>query len=404
MAKLLATIEVPRAAPDRERSDYHIVLEAADRTVEKLWCSHEWWNQYPARGITDLDLTKWVASQCYGLADALWKFHVLPKKDGDLNEKRRGLHCDIKPDNILHYEEWAIQPNANPKATVHERLGVLQLSDFGLSSFHSTRSVENHRIAGDFLDYAAPETDFLLTHSPAADIWHLGCLFMDFATWLLDGPEGYKRFCDGRLTTVLRGRRCRFATFTQDVVSESNESTAANALSPSRTPKTYVDVNRAVLEVCVMCTECGFLLLLLINAKQQGTYLCQHKKSSEFIRELCHLAINYMLVMRDTNQKQKVVEYRQEPQAVADRLTSKQVAEILRRSISRSDEYFRPSRADILPFEHNGWRRSSLLLYYDVKQLQRISQKVRSGLDPEEAGLKMPGVTEVRGEVEPSMV
>lgn len=107
-----------------------------------------------------------------------------------------------------------------------------------------------------------------------------------------------------------------------------------------------------------------------------------------------------MLVMRDTNQTQKHVEYSREPKAVADRLTSKQIAEILGEAISKGDDYFKPSRADILPFEHLGWRRSCLLLHYDIKQLQKISQRVRSGLDPEEAGLERPGVTRVKGEEE----
>ncbi|KXX75719.1 Calcium and calcium/calmodulin-dependent serine/threonine-protein kinase [Madurella mycetomatis] len=377
MAKLLATIEVPRAIHDRERSDYHLVLEAADRSVENLWSSQDWWDRYPDRGITELELAKWVARQCYGLADALWKFHRFPRTKNDGNDKTHGLHCDIKPDNILHYENWKLDTGRDSKGTVHEQLGVLQLSDFGLSSFHSARSVENYRIAGNFLDYAAPETDFLLVHSPAADIWHLGCLFLDFVTWLLDGPKGYKKFCRDRLTTTLRGERCRFATFTPD----TQEAKSTEGLPSGKSPRTYVEVNEKVLK--------------------QGTYLCRHPKSSAFVRELCHLAINYMLVMRDTNQTQKVVEYRHEPQAVPDRLTSEKVAGILGKVITWDDDKFKPSRANVLAFEDHAWRRSDLLLYYDTKQLQKISQRVRSGLDPEDAGLERPGVTMVRGEEEP---
>lgn len=103
-----------------------------------------------------------------------------------------------------------------------------------------------------------------------------------------------------------------------------------------------------------------------------------------------------MLVMRDTNQTQKAVEYRHEPQAVPDRLTSEKVAGILGEVIAWGDDQFKPSHADILPFEDPAWRRSDLLLYYNTKQLQKISQRVRSGLDPEDAGLERPGVTMVR--------
>ncbi|KAK0649012.1 kinase-like domain-containing protein [Cercophora newfieldiana] len=358
IAKLLATIEVPKSVSGRERSDYHLVLEAADRNVESLWTSRGWWAQ---RGVSDLHLAKWVSRQCYGLTHALWQFHEFPKKDKDMNEKTRGLHCDIKPDNLLHYQNWDPSAGPDPKGTVDEKLGVIQLSDFGLSSFHSTRSVDNHLVAGDFLNYAAPETDFLLTHSPAAEVWHLGCLFMDFATWLLEGPDGYEKFVDERLTTGLRGERCRFATFT----------TGGSDGRKGNSPRTIVEVNQAVL--------------------RQATYLSEHEKSSDFVRELCHIAVNYMLVMRDTNQKQKCVEYSQEHLAAADRLTSRAAASILERMAARGDEYFMPSKVDVLPFDHPRWKRPTLELQYTVHQLQQISKRVRSGFKPSEAGLTKPG-------------
>lgn len=359
IAKLLATIEVSSSISAQERSDYHLVLEAADRNVENLWTSEEWWANYPARGVTDTDLAKWVSRQCYGLTDALWKLHDFPRGDQDTNDKTHGLHRDIKPDNLLHYENWNPETGYDPEGTVDKKLGVIQLSDFGLSSFHSTRSVGNHHVPGAFLDYAAPETDILLTHSPATDVWHFGCLFMDFATWLLDGPAGYGKFAEERLTTVLRGNMCRFATFT------------AGGNGGRSRGVTTVEVNQTVLK--------------------QATYLSQHEKSSGFVRELCHIAVNYMLVMRDTNQTQKCVEYSQERQAAADRLTSNQAAKILSEMAKRDDDYFKPSKAEVIPFESSYWKRPTLEFQYTVHQLQQISKKVRSGLEPGEAGLKKLG-------------
>ena len=253
ITKLLTTIEVSSAQPGSGRSDYHLVLEAADRNLEELWRSDEWWSQYPARGITDLDLHRWVACQCYGLADALWRFHDFRPQEGDMSDKNHGLHCDIKPDNILHYEAWKEDATDVPRGTVHKKLGVLQLGDFGLSSFHSTRSVDNHHVVGAFLDYAAPETDIALRHSPAADVWHLGCLFIDFATWLLVGPTGYSDFVKKRVTRVLRGNRARFATFTPTTKDGQikNEHLSSQQGSPmSQEEFTRVDVNPKVLEVC----------------------------------------------------------------------------------------------------------------------------------------------------------
>jgi len=107
------------------------------------------------------------------------------------------------------------------------------------------------------------------------------------------------------------------------------------------------------------------------------------------VRELCHIAVDYMLVMRNTSQTQISVEYSREPQPVADRLTSKKAAELLGTMIERGDKYFQPSRGAVIPFESR--KRPVLELQYTVQQLQQISKRVRSGFDPAEAGLTKPG-------------
>ncbi|KAK1830135.1 calcium and calcium/calmodulin-dependent serine/threonine-protein kinase [Podospora conica] len=381
ITKLLATIEVPGEHSGSGRTDYHLILEAADRNLEQLWRDYKWWDEFPGRGMPDLDLHRWVASQCYGLTDALWRLHDFRPREGDMNQKNHGLHCDIKPDNILHYERWKEDETAEPRGTVHAELGVLQLGDFGLSSFHSTRSVDNHHIAGAFLDYAAPETDIVLTHSPAADVWHLGCLFIDFATWLLDGPRGYERFLARRVTSVLRGKRGRFATFTpttRDGRRPSSDPSSQEGSPANQEDCTRVDVNPKVL--------------------QHATYLCEHPNSTPFVRELIHLAVNYMLVMRDTDQKQIDVEYSQIPTEVKDRLTSKKACEILKGFMAKPDDYFQPPvvQDDVTPFDADCWKRSSLVFQYSVQTLRIISKRVKSGLGPEEAGLIRPGLRVVK--------
>jgi hypothetical protein len=136
IAKLLATIEVRRTVSKRERSDYHLILEAADRNVEALWSSGEWWQRRVVSGeVSNLHLAKWVSRQCYGLTHALWKFHKFPKTDKDIDEKTRGLHCDIKPDNLLHYENWNIDDGYEPKGT-----GMFNIR--GLLSLRSNLLVE----------------------------------------------------------------------------------------------------------------------------------------------------------------------------------------------------------------------------------------------------------------------
>ena len=100
-----------------------------------------------------------------------------------------------------------------------------------------------------------------------------------------------------------------------------------------------------------------------------------------------------MLVMRDTDQSHIEVEYSQEPTEVKDRLTSRHTSEILQNMMGNDDNYFKVGLedAEVIPFDHECWKRSSLVFQYSVQTLRTISHRVHSGLDPEEAGLKKPG-------------
>ncbi|KAK5655303.1 hypothetical protein OQA88_5870 [Cercophora sp. LCS_1] len=258
IARLLATIEMPKAISGREWSVYHLIFEAADRSIGELWKSREWWMK---RDVSDLHLAKWMLLQCYGVTHALWKVHELAEDDQDMNEKTRGPQCLITPDNLPHYQNWDPKAAPDPLGTVDEKLGVVQLSDFGLSVCYLEESANNRRVLRDLMAYDAPETKILSTYSPAAE---------------------------------------------------------------------------------------------------QATYLCTHEKSSDFVRELCHIAVNYLLVVQVTIQEPKPVKYSREPPAAADRLTSRALTEILKRMTTMANDYFTPSKADVIPFDHPCWKRLSL--------------------------------------------
>jgi len=138
---------------------------------------------------------------------------------------------------------------------------------------------------------------------------------------------------------------------------------------------------------------------------KQATYLFQHRRSSEFIRELCHMAVNYLLVMRDTDQKheQKLNQYHPVsvvPAEVEDRITSKEVATILSERARKTTEtgYFSPSTCKpFKPFENECWRRHFLELGFSVKQLREISHNVWKGMPPAAAGLAQPGIAKRPG-------
>jgi serine/threonine protein kinase len=106
----------------------------------------------------------------------------------------KGRHGDIKPGNILRYApEAALQG--------HE-WGTLVISDFGLARFHQEHSVRREYRNGNGLSatltYRAPEADLDQKVSCSWDLWPLGCLYLEFLTWLLQGWNEVDKFSEER--------------------------------------------------------------------------------------------------------------------------------------------------------------------------------------------------------------
>jgi serine/threonine protein kinase len=89
-----------------------------------------------------------------------------------------GRHGDIKPENIL----WFQSRNSDQK-------GILKITDFGLTEFshsHSNFYKPKSKMAMT-PSYRAPEGDLEGGAGPSSDIWSLGCIFLEFITWLVGG-------------------------------------------------------------------------------------------------------------------------------------------------------------------------------------------------------------------------
>ncbi|KAH7161677.1 kinase-like domain-containing protein [Dactylonectria macrodidyma] len=142
----------------------------------------------------------WASKQLWGIMGALdtihnpQHLHVSGK-----GEKRYGRHGDIKCDNILCFQVAGASDQY-----------VLVISDFGLSDFNrdtSRSNIPNQRIPA-VPGYRPPECDIkggLV--SRAYDIWTMGCLFLEFLTWLLGGPTCLKEFQHKRETTFITGSK-----------------------------------------------------------------------------------------------------------------------------------------------------------------------------------------------------
>ncbi|KAH7152143.1 hypothetical protein B0J13DRAFT_619724 [Dactylonectria estremocensis] len=138
---------------------------------------------------------RWASKQLSGLMGALDTIHD-PKHLHD-PDKRYGRHGDIKCDKILCFRA---------AGTPDEYIFVI--SDFGLSRFNRDTSRSNipNKLIPTVTGYRPPECDIeggLI--SRAYDIWTIGCLYLEFLTWLLGGPQLLHEFRDKRMDMYITG-------------------------------------------------------------------------------------------------------------------------------------------------------------------------------------------------------
>lgn len=173
LIKLLATYY--------DESFYNLIFPWAAGNLQDYWQWHS-----KAQRPTIL----WVITQCLGIAKALQRIHHY-SFPGEGGQAKMGRHGDIKPENILWF------PSETTSGTNDQ--GVLVLSDFGLTRFHHTDSVHRtYRTLAASPTYRAPDFDLKERISPFWDIWSLGCVYLEFLTWYLQGYKAVERFSEQR--------------------------------------------------------------------------------------------------------------------------------------------------------------------------------------------------------------
>jgi serine/threonine protein kinase len=141
----------------------------------------------PSDNLTGHQMALWFSKQCLGIAEGLSMIHTsgtsLPADNSNSGTHQiHGRHGDLKPENILWFKSYQ---DTHPSCS----LGVLKISDFGLTRFNGTRS-KSHvdaRGVGMSPTYRAPEYDIARQIAQSYDIWTLGCVLLEFATWYLLG-------------------------------------------------------------------------------------------------------------------------------------------------------------------------------------------------------------------------
>jgi serine/threonine protein kinase len=129
---------------------------------------------------------QWLLDECWGLADGLATVHGRPETGSDLTSLF--IHADIKPQNILCF------------ASRDSMKGpfILKLADFGLSRMIAPRERLNVDNFPHTKTYRPPEYDVGGSANLNYDVWCLGCVFLEFITWVLLGWDGVVDFIESR--------------------------------------------------------------------------------------------------------------------------------------------------------------------------------------------------------------
>jgi serine/threonine protein kinase len=184
LISLLATYE--------QFKSYFLIFHWAEADLQRYWREV---NPTPSM---DWETVIWVAKQCKGIADGIMTIHQYRTSSSKLQPQPHneifGHHGDIKPENVL----WFPDPDQETKR------GTLKLSDFGLAefNFHQTMSMKPKSNFATSPQYRAPEIDLegLCAIGRSYDIWTLGCLYLEFITWLIGGGDLVGMFLFKRLT------------------------------------------------------------------------------------------------------------------------------------------------------------------------------------------------------------
>ncbi|KAF9634158.1 CMGC/CDK protein kinase [Lasiodiplodia theobromae] len=201
LVKLLATYDY--------QGKFHFIFPRANCNLRKYWAN----NSVPC--FTRKTLL-WSLKQMVGIATALNTIHNFRTSvpldvkgrtsTGDVSlsvkegEELFGRHGDIKPENILWFERIPQHQRQYVKASDDYEGGILQITDFGLGRFHGRDSKTEEQPNGVFGSptYEPPECKLRRPVSRLYDLWSLGCLYLEFATWLLKGYAAIREFSSHR--------------------------------------------------------------------------------------------------------------------------------------------------------------------------------------------------------------
>lgn len=213
LTSLLATYE--------QLDRFYLILPCAEVNLEQYWKTLE---HMPT---VDHATVLWMAVQCIGLAEGLAQIHKqemppkwlksgLPTRFSTIeNDQMIGRHGDINPCNILRFKD--------PEDDTDR--GTLKIADFGLVKFDNVHSasITSKTTTPVSPTYRPPEYDLNGATGRPHDVWALGCVYLDFVTWLLGGWEMVEDFSKSRLTSDPEWQDIQTDTYFQIVDSNGSK-------------------------------------------------------------------------------------------------------------------------------------------------------------------------------------
>ena len=218
LVKLLATF--------RYKGYYYLLFPYAKSNLRKYW------EDTPQPDFS-VDSVSWFLHQSKALACGLYKIHERETTTDSFNQRAAlqpalsensspgteesdrlfGRHGDIKAENIL----WTFEDVGDEQNRLTP-MGILQIADFGLMEFHTrlTRSLVFPGSLRGSPTYEPPERRLRTPISRAYDIWSLGCVYLEFITWIVCGNEGLERFAPARGVTIQEINDDTFYTIIDD--------------------------------------------------------------------------------------------------------------------------------------------------------------------------------------------
>lgn len=129
--------------------------------------------------LKDKHLIIWCLQQMLGMSEAIKALHTVNCR-----------HGDMKPENILHFT----RPDG----------GIFVVADVGVSKTHEKATLARAGLGTETRattpSYEAPEA-FMKGSAPRArrfDMWSIGCIFLEFALWILHDMQAINTFHDAR--------------------------------------------------------------------------------------------------------------------------------------------------------------------------------------------------------------